>query len=468
MIEVSKTITDKLDKILIHKIWGMIIFILFMWLMFTTTFTLGNYPAMWINMLFNYLSVIIANALPTGMLEDFIIEGLLHGIGGIIMFVPSILILFVFISLVETTGYIHRIELLFDKAMTKVGLQGRAFIPLLIGFGCNVPAIMAIRNLEHKHDRLITMLIAPFMSCSARLPVYVLFIGAFFPNHSGTVLFAIYATGVIMAILMSIVLRRTLFKGAKLKSITKLTVYRIPKVKLLLNVVWINIKHYIKKIGTVIVIASIIIWALEYFPRKVNYSKDYAKEISLVNSQFDSIIVKQSLSLNISKSQVDSIKELKKIEINKIKFAQISEQKENSYIGHIGHFIEPVLAPLGFDWKLGICILSGISSKEVTISTLNIIFQTGHTGESSNTTLINNIKSQTYQSGSKIGKKVFTPVVALSFMIFILLYFPCIGVLSAIKNVSGKWKWAIFTMIYTTAIAWIASFIVYQVGSLFL
>lgn len=464
MTKTPNSLTEKLDKVLTHKIWGMIIFILFMWLMFTATFKLGNYPALWINMFFNYISTLIGDVLTPGIVEDFIIEGLLHGIGGIVMFVPSILILFVFISLVETTGYIYRVEMLFDKAMTKIGLHGRAFIPLLIGFGCNVPAIMAIRNLEHKNDRLITMLIAPFMSCSARLPVYVLFIGAFFPDYSGTVLFAIYATGVLMAILVSIILRHTIFKGVRLKSVAILHPYKLPKINILFNVVWINIKHYIKKIGTVIVVASIIIWVLEYFPRKVNYSKDYNKEMELVNIKYDAMIDAQTLTIN----KLDSIKTLKQTEINNIKFKQLSEQKENSYIGRIGKFIEPVLSPLGFDWKLGICILSGISSKEVTISTFNIIFQSGHSGESSSATLINNIKSQTYLSGDKIGQKVFTPAVALSFMVFILLYFPCIGVISAIKNVSGKWKWAIFTVLYTTATAWIVSFIVYQVSSIIL
>jgi ferrous iron transport protein B len=435
--------TKIIDNYLTHKYLGIPIFAFFMWLTFFTTFKLGGYPKGWMESGFNYLSQIISAHLAPGVVRDFIAEAIIGGVGGVIVFLPNIVILFLFISFMEDTGYMARAVFIMDKLMHKIGLHGKSFIPLFMGFGCNVPAIMATRIIESRRDRLITMLITPFMSCSARLPVYILFISAFFPRNQGSVLFFLYMLGALFAILSALFLKRVFFKSSEIPFVMELPPYRVPTVRSIFKHVTFRTGLYFKKIGGIILLASVIVWILSNFPMGVNYSKDYQHEIQTVN--------KSALSLTEKDESV-----------NKLLIEQKSEKHNKSFMGIIGRSIEPVMKPLGFDWHLSVSILSGLAAKEVVVSTLGVIFQAdSKPGEKS---LVEKIQSQK----DAYGKPVFTPLIAFAFMLFILTYFPCIGVVAAIRRESGSWKWAVFTIFYTTGIAWLLSFTVYQIGSMFI
>jgi ferrous iron transport protein B len=434
--------TKLIDNYLTNKYLGIPIFIFFMWLTFFTTFKLGGYPKSWMEMGIGKLSELISNTLAPGILRDFLTEAIIGGVGGVIVFLPNIIILFLFISFMEDTGYMARAVFITDKFMHKIGLHGKSFIPLFMGFGCNVPAIMATRIIESRRDRLITMLITPFMSCSARLPVYILFISAFFPRNQGTVLFFLYMLGTLFAILSALFLKRVFFKSPDIPFVMELPPYRVPTIRSVFKHVSYRTSLYFKKIGGVILIASVIVWILSNFPRSVTTSRDYKNELSA-----------------IEKSNLSPVK--KDEAANNILLEQKSEKHTKSFMGIIGRSIEPVMKPLGFDWHLSVSILSGLAAKEVVVSTLGVIFQADN--QSGSKSLVEKI--QTQQDSS--GKTVFTPLIAFSFMLFILTYFPCVGVVAAIKRESGSWKWAAFTVIYTTGIAWLLSFTVFQIGSMF-
>ena len=438
-----------LDDLLTHKIWGFPIFIFFMWLMFQGTFTIGNYPMGWIDSGVTALGNFISNKMPAGPLRDLLVDGILGGVGGVIIFLPNILILFFFISLMEDTGYMARAAFIMDKLMHKIGLHGKSFIPLIMGFGCNVPAIMATRTLENRNDRLLTMIIAPFMSCSARLPVYILLISAFFPARQGLMLFAIYTIGIVLSVIVALVMKKIAFSKKEVPFVMELPPYRIPTLKNTSLHMWHKAQQYLKKMGTVILIASILIWALGYFPRDVAYTRDYDSRISILKTDN-----------NLDEFTRDD-------QIRQLKILQESERQEQSYIGKLGHAMEPVIRPLGFDWKMGVSIISGLAAKEIVVSTMGVLYHADMgTGEDSGA-LVAGLRNQAHQSGKLKGQKVFTPLVAFGFMLFILIYFPCIAVIAAIKKESN-WRWAIFTMVYTTAMAWVVSFAVYQVGSVLL
>jgi ferrous iron transport protein B len=435
--------TNLIDKYLTNRYLGIPIFIFFMWLTFFTTFKLGGYPKHWLEMGIVRLSEALAHVMPAGLVRDFITEAILGGVGGVIVFLPNIVILFLFISFMEDTGYMARAVFIMDKLMHKIGLHGKSFIPLFMGFGCNVPAIMATRIIESRRDRMVTMLITPFMSCSARLPVYILFISAFFAKNQGTVLFSLYFLGIILAILSSLLLRKVFFKSEEIPFVMELPPYRIPTGRSIIKHVIFRTELYLKKIGGIILIASVVVWILSNFPRTVSYSRDYAGELS-----------------QVAKSQLNT--EEKGVAVRKIILEQKSEKQSMSFIGIIGRTIEPVMKPLGFDWRLSVSIISGLAAKEVVVSTLGVIFQSDDSAGGQS--LVEKIQMQHDSS----GKPLFTPLAAFSFMLFILTYFPCIGVVAAIKRESGDWKWPAFIVVYTTGIAWILSFIVYQAGSLFL
>ena len=434
--------TKIIDNYLTNKYLGIPIFVFFMWVTFYTTFKLGGYPKHWMEIGTGLLSELTTKILPAGIIRDFLVEGIIGGVGGVIVFLPNIVILFLFISFMEDTGYMARAVFIMDKVMHKIGLHGKSFIPLFMGFGCNVPAIMATRIIESRRDRLITMLITPFMSCSARLPVYILFISAFFASNQGTVLFLLYLLGVIFAVLSALFLKRVFFKSEEIPFVMELPPYRVPTVRSIMKHVWFKTGFYLRKIGGVILLASVIVWILSNFPRTVSYSKDYPAELKKVEEAHLPDIVKAE-------------------SINRLKLEQKGELQGKSYIGIIGKFIEPAMRPLGFDWRLGVSILSGLAAKEVVVSTMGVIFQTDtRLGKA---TLVEKIQNQE----NPAGKKVFTPLIAFSFMLFILTYFPCIGVVAAIKRESGSWKWAAFTVFYTTGIAWMLAFTVFQIGTLF-
>jgi ferrous iron transport protein B len=448
-----------IDNYLTNKYLGIPLFIIFMWITFFTTFKLGNYPKLWMEAGVARLADLVSSALPAGVIRDFLTDGIISGVGGVIVFLPNIIILFLFISFMEDTGYMARAVFIMDKVMHKIGLHGKSFIPLFMGFGCNVPAIMAARIVESRRDRLVTMLITPFMSCSARLPVYILFISAFFTKNHGLILLVLYTLGVLLAIVSALLLKKIFFRSQDIPFVMELPPYRLPTGRSILKHVWFRTEMYLKKIGGVILIASIVVWFFSNFPRTIKYSIDYDSEISKTEIKYDALKTETELS---SPLQLASVETAKKEAIQHLVAEKKSEKQSKSVIGIIGHTIEPVIKPLGFDWRLGVSILSGLAAKEVVVSTLSILFQADSTtGENS---LVDKLRDH----GSLSGQKPFTPLIAFSFMLFILTYFPCIGVIVAIRKESGSWKWATFVVFYTTTIAWLLSFTVYQVGRLFL
>lgn len=393
--------TRVIDSIVTHRIWGYPIFFLFLYIMFEGTFVLGDYPMQGIEWLVDQLGNLIRNNMAEGPLKDLLIDGIIGGVGGVIVFLPNILILYFFISILEDSGYMARAAFIMDKIMHRMGLHGKSFIPLIMGFGCNVPAIMATRTIEDRKSRLITMLVNPLMSCSARLPIYLVMIGAFFPNCASFMLLCIYTAGILLAVIMARIFSKFLVKGEDSPFVMELPPYRMPTSKSIMRHTWEKGAQYLKKMGGIIMIASIIIWFLGYYPQHDAYES-------------------------------------------------VAEQQKNSYIGQIGKAIEPVIKPLGFDWKLGIGLISGVGAKELVVSTLGVLYT--NEGDVENVNLSNRIP--------------ITPLVALAYMLFVLIYFPCIATFAAIKQESGSWKWAIFTAGYTTGLAWLIAFSVFQIGSL--
>lgn len=409
----KRQLTNAIDALLTHQWLGFPFLIFFMWVMFQATFSLGSYPMEWIEMGVEALGNGVAHIMPEGPLNDLLVNGVIAGVGGVIVFLPNILILFFFISLMEDTGYMARAAFIMDRMMHKIGLHGKSFIPLLIGFGCNVPAIMATRTLESRRDRIMTMLITPFMSCSARLPVYILIVSAFFPVNQGLILLSVYLIGILLAIVTALLLKKTVFARSSDPFVMELPPYRMPTLRNTTVHMWGKAGQYLKKMGTIILFASVLIWALGYFPmnREVN--------------------------------------------------AGSAEHLEQSYIGHIGKFIEPVIRPLGFDWKMGVSIVTGLAAKEIVVSSMGILYHVPDAEENTQS-LAESLKKQVNEQ----GEKIFTPLVAYAFMLFILIYFPCMAVIAAIRKEAGG-KWALFTIFYTTGLAWVVAFCVYQIGSLF-
>ena len=394
--------TRVIDSIVTHRFWGFPIFFLFMYLMFEGTFVLGEYPMMGIEWLVEFFGNLIRDNMADGPLKDLLVDGTIGGVGGVIVFLPNILILYFCISLMEDSGYMARAAFIMDKIMHKMGLHGKSFIPLIMGFGCNVPAIMASRTIEHRKSRLITMLVNPLMSCSARLPIYLLLVGAFFPNNGSLILLLIYSIGILLAVLLARLFSRFLVKGDDTPFVMELPPYRMPTAKAIFRHTWEKGAQYLRKMGGIIMIASIVIWALGYYPDHDAYET-------------------------------------------------VAEQQENSYIGQIGKAMEPVIEPLGFDWKLGIGILSGVGAKELVVSTLGVLYT-------------NDAEADVVSLAERIP---ITPLVAFCYMVFVLIYFPCIATIVAIKQESGSWKWALFTAVYTTLLAWVMAFAIYRIGGLF-
>lgn len=405
-----RTVTDKIDSIVTNKWLAFPIFFILLYIVFDATFTVGEHPMRWIEGLVGYFAAFVSTTMADGWLKDLVVDGIIGGVGSVLVFLPNILILYLFISLLEDSGYMARAAFIMDRLMHKIGLHGKSFIPMIMGFGCNVPAIMATRTIESRKSRLITMLIIPFMSCAGRMPVYILIAGAFFPSRAGLVLLFLYALGIVLAVLAARVMSR-FFKDDDLPFVMELPPYRVPTAKSVFRHTWEKGKQYLQKMSGIILICSMAIWFLGYFPNHNAY---------------------------------DSVK----------------EQQEHSFIGYIGKAMEPVLEPLGFDWRMGVGIVSGVGAKELVVSTLGVMYSDdvpeAVEGDAGTTRL------QRALTGS------VTPAAALAYMVFILLYFPCIATFVAIKNESGRWKWAIITAIYTILLAWVAAFITFRLASLFM
>jgi ferrous iron transport protein B len=457
----KRTISEKIDSIVTHRIFGFPIFLAFMFLTFQLTFTIGEYPMGWIESFMGLVSDFLIHTMEEGLLKELVIDGIIAGVGGVIVFLPNILILFFMISLMEDTGYMARASFIMDKLMHKIGLHGKSFIPLIMGFGCNAPAIMATRTLENRNDKLITMLIIPFMSCSARLPVYVLFISAFFPESPGPMLFTMYIIGILVAIISAIVLKKTLFKSGDVPFVMELPPYRRPHIKTSSKHMWEKGIHYLKKIGGVVLVASVIIWALGRFPDRIDYTQNYDSLISATEKKYERRLKENS-------GEPEEIKKVKaslKREVTAIENEKESERLKKSFIGMIGRFFEPVIAPLGFDWKMGVSLLTGFAAKEIVVSTMGVLYHAGSDVTEESMSLINNIRHYKHSSGPRKGEMVITPLTAFGFMIFVLLYFPCIATIATIKRESGSWKWALFSAFQTTTVAWLMAFLVFHIGS---
>ena len=437
--ETKKEVNNiKIDKILTHRIFGFPIFLFFLWLIFQSTFTLGSYPMEWIDHLVSMINDTLQQRMHDGIFKDMVVDGIVSGCGSVIIFLPNIVILFFGISLMEDTGYMARVSFIMDKLMHKIGLHGRSFIPMIMGFGCNVPAIMATRTLESRNDRILTMLIIPFMSCSARLPVYVVLIAAFLPAYAAIVLFSMYMIGISIAVISGIILKKTFFKSDEVPYVMELPPYRLPTMKNIWMHSWNKAVEYLKKIGGIILVASIIIWALGYFPRSNEKAQQY-------DVQIENVKANQDLSVNEQNIQIESLDLQKKQEIN-----------DNTYIRRLGRFIEPAVKPLGFDWKIGVSLLTGLAAKEIVVSSMGVLYNVDEDSENPEYGLVMALKASN-----------ITPLVAFGLMIFVLIYFPCVGVIATIAKESN-WRWAVFTMLYTTSLAWVMAFAIFQIGKIFI
>lgn len=432
--------TRIIDTVVTSKIFGFPIFLAIMLLMFWATFQIGSYPMEWIESLVSWISGIIGKTMPEGPLKDLILDGVIGGVGGVIVFLPNILILYFFISMMEDSGYMARVAFIMDKLMHKMGLHGKSFIPLVMGFGCNVPAIMSTRIIESKSSRLITILINPFISCSARIPIYVLLVGAFFPHSGALVFFGLYLLGIIVAVISARLFRKFWFKADETPFVMELPPYRVPTFKAILRGMWSKAKQYINKMGGIILVASVIIWALSYFPR-YDFEDIPSEYLNDAIADMPSY-VKNSHSENQINDMV----------LN-------SYQQEYSILGHIGKFVEPVMRPLDYGWKTTVALIAGATAKEVVVSTLGVLY----VGEDDEDL----ISARLSTPSQLTGEAPFYPAKALSFMVFVLLYFPCIASLTAIARETGNWKYALFSAVYNTSLAWLIAFITFRVALLF-
>ena len=409
--------THRIDRLLSHKYLGFPIFFFLLYIMFQTTFSLGQYPMDWIEEGVAWLGEKISDGMNDGPLKAMLVDGVIGGVGSVIVFLPQILILYFFISLMEDSGYMARAAFIMDKLMHKMGLHGKSFIPLIMGFGCNVPAVMATRTIESRRSRIITMMILPFMSCSARLPIYIMIAGTFFSlQYRSWVLLSLYAIGIVVSVIVSKIFSSLVIKGEDTPFVMELPPYRWPTPKAIWRHTWEKGKEYLKKMGGIILVASIIVWALGYFPHNESIPQE--------------------------------------------------QQQEQSYIGRMGKAIEPIFAPQGFNWKLDVSLLAGVGAKEIVASTIGVLYS-GDDSFGDDEEFSDDAEKYTRLRQIMLQEGI-TPLAAYAYLIFILLYFPCIATIVAIKHETGTWRWAIISAVYTTCVAWIVSAIVYQAGLLFL
>ena len=434
--ELRHTTSDRIDKVLVNRILGLPIFLGLMWLVFKFTFKLSEPLMSWVEAAQEWLGNLLGRLLPDGSaVQSLVVDGMISGVGSVLIFVPIIFLLFLAIALLEDSGYMARAAFIMDRLMHKIGLHGRSFIPMLLGFGCNLPAIMATRTIQDRKDRVVTILVNPFMSCGARLPVYTLLIGAFFHKKiAGNILFSLYILGIIIAIITAKLFRKYLLKGPAAPFVMELPPYRLPTLKGLLIHMWERGVVYLKKAGTIIFAGCVVVWFLSNFPWNPAYSRDY-----------DALIAKAGENQEIV-SQLENEKAYEKL--------------EKSYAGSLGMMIAPVFKPLGFgNWKIAVGLVGGFVAKEIVVGTLGTLYAVGEADEESET-----LRQALQKEKRPDGSKIYTPLVAYSLMVFVLLYLPCLATIAVIKRETNSWRWPIFTAIYTTALAWLVSFIIYQGG----
>ncbi|HXK52106.1 MAG TPA: ferrous iron transport protein B [Caldisericia bacterium] len=430
--------TEKMDEVLTHPLWGVLIFLGLMYLVFTLVFVLGAPFMEWIELFFSWLSSLIIQYWPASFYPIFrslLVEGIIGGVGGVIVFLPNILLLFLAIAFLEGTGYMSRVAFLMDGFMSKLNLHGKSIVPMLLGFGCSVPAIMATRTLESKQERMTTMMILPLMSCGARLTIYALLIPAFFPSHlHGPMLWLMYVIGVLVAMVAAKLLRKTIFKGDSVPFLIELPEYRMPTIKNLLLEMWNQSKEYLKKAGSIILVLSVLLWGLASFPKIQMYSQDYQNEIQTVQSSALSDVQKEEKLHEIAQEMQE-------------------EELSFTYAGRIGRFLEPALRPIGFDWKIGTALIGALAAKEMFVAQLGIVNAVRET-EDNQVPLRDKLRDQ------------YTPLVAFCIMLFCLISAPCVATCAVTRRESNSWKWALIQFFGLTVVAYILTFVVYQVGSL--
>jgi len=509
------TLSDKVDRVVLHRALGIPIFLFLMWLMFKFTFALSEPPMGWVEEGIGWLGDKVGKLLPEGsVIQSLVVDGVFGGLGSVLVFVPLIFTLFFCIAILEDSGYMARAAFVMDRFMYKIGLHGRSFIPMLLGFGCNIPGIMACRTIEQERDRLVTILVNPFMSCSARLPVYLLLIGAFFPQRGSTMLFLLYLIGIGVAILMAKVLRSTVLKGPPTPFVMELPPYRVPTLRGVIIHMWERGVLFLRKAGTVIFGVCLFMWFLTSFPWNPPYSKDYEALIQEAEKAFQLEVAAIAEALKVPphklethegfsaflavqrefEAMVEGPKEgpeaeaahrwrqkqlarlqqiypdvyplfLKYVEakterderVEELEREQAAEKLQRSYAGALGRAIEPIVKPLGFNWKIGVSLVGGILAKEAVVGILGTLYAVGEEAEAP-------LRQRLLEDRWPDGSKVFTPLVAFSLMVFTLLYVPCVASVAVIYRETNSWKWPLFAMFYTTAVAWIAAFIVYQGG----
>ena len=436
------TQSDRIDSVLTHKLLGLPVFFFMIWAMFQLTFSVGAYPMAWIETVVEWLSQGLAAQMAEGMLKSLVIDGMIGGVGSVLVFLPNILILFLCISFFEDSGYMARAAFLTDRVMHLLGLHGKAFIPMLMGFGCNVPAIMATRTLESQRDRILTIMVNPLISCSARLPVYILIAGAFFPPHrAGTVIFSIYLLGLGLAIVLGRLFSKTILPGESAPFVMELPPYRMPTARSLMIHMWDRGKIFVRKMSGVILVGSIVIWTLGAFPRHVDFSRDYDGQMARLQVQRE--------APGANQPEIDAA-------LSDLRNARETERIEASYIGRIGHGLEPVVAPLGFQWREAVALVTGFVAKEIVVSTLGVLHQAGTEQEAESEGL-----------RKALGQSGMTPLIAYAFMAFVLIYTPCLGTVAAIRRETNSMKWTLFSIGYSLTTAWVVALAIVQVGRLF-
>ena len=440
------TTSEQIDKFFTNRILGIPIFLGLMWIAYQLTFVLGDIPLGWIEAGLEWLTKFAQTTIPDGLIQDLVINGIIGGVGGVVVFLPHIMILFLCVSFLEDTGYMARAAFIMDRVMHMIGLHGKSFIALIMGIGCNVPAIMATRTLESKRDRLLTILINPYISCSARLPIYVLMTGAFFSENAGNIIFSLYLMGFILAILSGRLFKLLFFKGEVAPFVMELPPYRMPTLRSTLIHMWEKGVVFIKKIWKIVFVGSVLIWYLSSFPQNVIYSRDYEKEIDTVRAEYQSMITS-------NEADTTTLEQERDLQITGLNNLREAERQKKSYLGQVGHVIEPLVRPLGFDWRTGVALVSGFVAKEIVVSVHGVLFQVGEEVDEESQGLIKALR-----------RSHMTPLIAYSFMVFSLLYTPCLATVGTIKKETGSWGWTLFSVVYSLIIAWIMAFTVYQVG----
>jgi len=446
-----RTVSDKVDEVVANRVLGFPIFLFFMWLTFQLTFRLGAAPVSWIESFFEWCQGVLSAIPGDTMIESLLVDGIIGGVGGVVVFLPVIVLLFLAIAFLEDSGYMARAAFIMDRVMHYIGLHGKSFIPMLIGFGCSVPAIMATRTLENRKDRIITILIIPLMSCGARLPVYVLLAGAFFPaSAAGHVIFSMYVIGIVLAIIAAKVFTSLLFPGESSPFVMELPPYRLPTTKSILILMWERAWLYLKKAGTVILAIAVLIWFLMAFPQSYPGRGELESRLKTVEAQLEyaPFVKAQGEQVNVGVEELE-------IQVHEIRNQMATRKLENSLAGRLGRTIEPVFKPLGFDWRSSIALFAGLAAKEVVVSTLGTVYSIGDADEES-------------QSLRRALQKdpAFNPLKAYVLMLFVLLSVPCMATLAVIRRETNSWRWPLFSAGYHFALAWTVCFIVYQLGRL--